>query len=329
MLRSETAEDPCRAAAALKGLRRYQTARRDALPPPMPVVARAGRATLRDYGGAGRPLMVVPSLINPPDVLDISADRSFLRWLATRGARPFLLDWGGPSAAEPDLSIAGHVETMLLPLLDGLGRDAAVAGYCLGGTMALAAATLRPVSALLLIATPWRFAAYPADMRAGIAALWRQAEPVADALGVLPMEVLQAAFWRLDPARTIAKYVAFGARAEDDPGAADFVRLEDWANDGPPLSLAAARDLFAGMFASDLPGRGSWEVGGRRIDPAAITAPVLEIVSRTDRIVPAMTAAGIGERIALDLGHVGMIVGRHAPAALWRPVADWLSRLKG
>lgn len=327
MLRSETAGDASRAAAAMKGLRRYQTAPRAARRPPMPVVARSGRAVLRDYGGAGRPLLVVPSLINPPDVLDISADRSFLRWLAAAGVRPLLLDWGSPDGDARDLSIAGHVETMLLPLLDGLGRDAAVAGYCLGGTMALAAAMLRPVSALLLIGTPWRFAAYPPDVAAGMSALWRRAEPVADALGVLPMEILQAAFWRLDPARTIAKYVMFGARAEDDPAAADFVLLEDWANDGPPLPFAAARELFVAMFASDLPGRGSWKVGGRPIDPAAITAPVLEIVSRTDRIVPAATAAGIGERIVLDLGHVGMIVGRQAPAALWRPVADWLSRL--
>ena len=50
---------------------------------------------------------------------------------------------------------------------------------------------------------------YAAWMRTALAALWAQVAPGAKALGVLPMEVLQTAFWQLDPARTIAKYAAF------------------------------------------------------------------------------------------------------------------------
>ena len=49
---------------------------------------------------------------------------------------------------------------------------------------------------------------------------------------------------RLDPARTIAKYEAFGRMAPDSDAARAFVRLEDWANAGEPLPLACARDLF-------------------------------------------------------------------------------------
>jgi len=62
----------------------------------MPVIARAGRAVVRDYGGSGPATLFVPSLINPPDVLDIDPERSLLRWLATQGLRPLLLDWGSP-----------------------------------------------------------------------------------------------------------------------------------------------------------------------------------------------------------------------------------------
>jgi polyhydroxyalkanoate synthase len=326
MLRSETTQEPERTAAALKGLRDYQQADRPAPPAPMPVIATAGRARVHDYGGDGPPVLFVPSLINPPDILDLDEGRSLLRWLAQHGARPLLLDWGSPLDGERDLSIAGHVETMLLPLIDALGPDIALAGYCLGGTMAMAAATLRPVRSLTLIAAPWHFAQYPPEMRAALGDLWTQSESATDALGVLPMEVLQAAFWRLDPKRTIAKYEAFGRRHREDIGSRSFVRLEDWANDGPPLTRGAARELMLDLYLGDRTGKGEWQVGGRTIDPAALSMPVLEIASTSDRIVPAASAAGIGQRLDLMLGHVGMIVSGRARAGLWEPLARWLSQ---
>jgi len=293
----------------------------------MPVIARAGRAQVRDYGGAGPAVLFVPSLINPPHVLDIDEDRSLLRWLASQGLRPLLLDWGSPALGENDLSIAGHIETMLLPLIDAIGEPLALVGYCLGGTMAVAAAALRPVTALGLIATPWRFANYPESTRSALDELWHGAEPAADALGLLPMEILQAAFWRLDPARTIAKYEAHGMRDPDEAQSRSFVRLEDWANDGPPLTRGAARELFLDLFQEDRPGSCAWSVGGKMIDPAALVMPVLEIASTTDHIVPAATTPGVGERVDLALGHVGMIVGSRAKQSLWEPLAGWLSRV--
>jgi polyhydroxyalkanoate synthase len=140
------------------------------------------------------------------------------------------------------------------------------------------------------------------------------------------MEILQAAFWRLDPERTIAKYEAHGRRAPDEPAARSFVRLEDWANDGPPLTRGAARELFVDLFTHDLPGKGGWRVGGKVIDPTELAMPVLEIASTTDHIVPAATTPAIGERIDLTLGHVGMIVGGRAKSSLWEPLARWLSQ---
>lgn len=328
MLRSETEGDADRLAAGLAGLRAYQAAERPAPPDPMPVVARSGRVVLRDYGGAGRPVIFVPSLINSHDVLDLLPDVSLLRWLATQGVRPLLVDWGTPSSDERAVSIGGHVE-MLLPLLDAIGSDAALAGYCLGGTMALAAAAIRPPSALVTIAAPWRFAGFPDESRKGLADLWEQARPTAEAMGLMPLEVLQTAFWRLDPRRTVDKFVAFG-RAERSPEATRlFVALEDWANGGAPLTPAAGREMAEDFFRDDRPGNGGWQVAGRTIDPATLACPLLDIVSATDRIVPAASAVsgmGHGEAMTLGLGHVGMIVGGRARETLWQPLAQWLAR---
>jgi polyhydroxyalkanoate synthase len=326
LLRSETAESPQRMQAALAGLRAYQQAPRPPRPAAMPIVATAGRAVLRDYGGAGPPVLFVPSLINPPHVLDLAEGNSLLRWLSGQGVRPLLVDWGSPVAEDRDMSIAGHVEQLLLPLIDAVATPVVLAGYCLGGTMALAAAALRPdaVRGTALLAAPWRFAGFPEDARAGMAAIWRQTGAAADAIGMLPMEVLQASFWQLEPARTVAKFERFALLDPSDPAARAFVILEDWANDGPPLTLAAARELLVDFFGADVPGRGAWTVAGRLIDPAAIRCPVLDIVSTSDRIVPAATAIGLGTQLTLDLGHVGMVVGGRAPNALWAPLARWL-----
>ena len=328
LLRSETADAPQRTQAALAGLRAYQRAPRLPRPIDMPVVASAGRAVVRDYGGDGPPVLFVPSLINPPHVLDLAPDNSLLRWLAGQGVRPLLIDWGMPTAADRGMSIAGHVERLLLPLIDALtdaiGEPPILAGYCLGGTMAMAAATLRPVRGVALLATPWRFAGFPSDARRAMAAVWDRAGGTADALGLLPMEVLQANFWQLEPARTITKFERFATLDPDSAAAHAFVVLEDWANDGPPLTQAAARELLIDMFGADVTGQGRWQVAGRAIGPAALHCPVLDVVSTSDRIVPAATAIGIGTRLTLDLGHVGMVVGGRARTELWEPLRDWL-----
>lgn len=317
LLRREADGDPARLARVLRGLRAYQDAPRVPASMPMPALAERHGAALRDFGGAGAPVLFVPSLINPPGILDLGADRSLLRWLAARGHRVLLLDWGAAEARQ-HLSVSGHVDEILVPLARALGEPIALIGYCLGGTMAIGAAPDLPVRALATIAAPWHFDGFPERSRTLLADLWRRAAPSARALGLLPMEVLQSAFWSLDPARTVAKFERFAALPPDSAKAQAFVRLEDWANDGPPLPEPAAREMFEFFFAADRPGRGAW----RR---AALPCPQLHIVSTVDRIVPAATAPRTGARIELALGHVGMVIGGHAREALWEPLDRWLS----
>lgn len=328
MLLQQSGGDASQIGTVLKGVRAYSQAERPAPPSPLPEIARQGRAHIRDYGGTGRPVLFVPSLINAPDVLDLDENNSLLRWLAMQGVRPLLVDWGDPRDGGGDLSVAGHVEEILLPLMGTLGPDITLAGYCLGGTMAIAAAARARVAALVLIAAPWQFGGYPAEAREKLARLWQQSAPAADLLGLFPMEALQGAFWQIDPERTFAKFAAFGALEPGSPKARAFVRLEDWANQGPPLTRAAGRELLEDMYGCDLTGSGTWQVGGQAVDPASITAPILNIVSTTDRIVPAASAAAFGEHLVLEQGHVGMIVGSRARAALWEPLAAWLSHLR-
>ena len=324
MLRSETAASPERRAAALAGLRAYQQADRAPERAPKPAIATAGRASLRDYGGTGQAVVFVPSLINPPRVLDLARGNSLLRWLARQGVRPMLVDWGTPGPEDRDMDVAGHVEQLLLPLLRALRAPPVLAGYCLGGTMAMAAASRTPTAGLALIAAPWHFAGY-GDSRSAMSELWDAAFEPCEKLGLVPMEVLQSGFWQLDPRRTIAKFERFGQIPPGSAQARSFVALEDWANEGAPLTFGAGRQLFDDFLVADLPGRGKWEVGGQIVRPEAIDAPIMSFVSTSDRIVPAATSTRIGAQTQVSLGHVGMIVGARARPALWQPLADWLT----
>ncbi|WP_233222027.1 alpha/beta fold hydrolase [Allosphingosinicella deserti] len=311
---------------ALLGLRKYQESARRAPLKQKPAIHTVHGASLRDYGGSGPPVVFVPSLINPPNVLDLSVDRSLLRWLVAEGHRPLLVDWSADVDSRRHLSVAGHVEHIVAPMLRALGGSAALVGYCLGGTMALAAASITPVRSVATIATPWHFAHYPEEARTLLESLWTQGRPTAERLGLFPMELLQSAFWSLDPARTVSKFERFAQLDGGSVEAEAFVLLEDWANDGPPIGGAAARELFEDLFAADLSGRGAWRIGDAPVIPADLPMPLLNIVSTVDRIVPAASATDAGERIEIDKGHVGMVVGGSARTSLWEPLRDWLFR---
>lgn len=326
LLRSETAASPERRAAALAGLAAYQSAPRAAPRPPRKVIAQSGRTRLLDLGGQGQPVVFVPSLINPPQVLDLARGNSLARWMGRQGVRSLLVDWGTPGPEDRDQDVASHIETLLLPMLRTLRRPPVLVGYCLGGTMATAAACLMPVAGLASIAAPWHFAGYGEALES-MSALWDQAHPVCERLGLVPMEVLQSGFWQLDPRRTILKYERFGRLKPGSAEARAFVALEDWANAGAPLTYAAGRQLFDDLLSADLPGRGRWSVGGQPVGPDRLTCPSIGFVSTTDRIVPAATAAQFDRNVSLAMGHVGMIVGSRARPALWEPLRDWIRDL--
>ena len=306
LLREVSERDPALARDALNGLKAYETVPRRERPPGRPEIARVGGASLRDHGGDGAPVLLIPSLINPPRILDLDNDVSLTAAITRMGRRCLLLDWG-KADQRAELTVAGHIEQLLLPLMRGLGEPVALMGYCLGGTMAIAAANIASCERVVTLAAPWNFARYPERSGRALQDMWRHSEPAAKQLGALPMEVLQAAFWSLDPARTVKKFAGFGRLDPASDDARRFVELEEWANEGEPLPYPAARELIEDMFGRDLPGAGAWQVGGRSLTDR-LTVPALHLTADHDRIAPAATAPA-GERVAIASGHVGMIVG--------------------
>lgn len=333
-----TAEATRRASAFLAGIERYtrHSYRRD-LPAP-PVLWQAGSARLRDYGPAGGlPVLVVPSMVNRAYVLDLTAERSLLRFLSAQGLRPLLLEWDVPDAAEQDFTLSDVVTRRLEPALDAAcaaaGGPVGLIGYCMGGTLAAALAARRggDIACAAFLAAPWDFHA-GAPQQAEIGRMAAAASlPVIASLGVLPVDGIQALFTALDPLTALRKFSAFGRLDPATAEAARFVALEDWLNDGIPLPGPVALECLAGWYGENLTGRGLWRIDGVAVRPEEIGVRSLHLIPARDRIVPPASARALAdripgaERVDPPLGHIGMVVGGSAEVQIWRPLAEWLA----
>jgi polyhydroxyalkanoate synthase len=306
-----------------------------------------GTSRLLDFGkfsggvaNSGTALLMIPSLVNRWQVLDITAERSFMRAMARAGIGSYLVDWGTPSGAERNFSATDYVRR-LERMLDFLQRQGYarihIGGYCMGGLLALALAIRRQrdVESLLLLATPWDFHADRTGQALMMANLPFLSRLVAQA-GELPVDALQTLFYSLDPWQVIRKFTRFAQLDQNSPAAREFVLLEDWLNEGAALPGPIALDCLLGWYGANTPAMGQWEIAGEKILPQHFQKPVLTIVPGQDRIVPPASARALapGSPIApprakgleLALGHIGMVVSGRAPQMLWQPVTDWLHK---
>jgi polyhydroxyalkanoate synthase len=286
--------------------------------------------------GGGRPVLFVPSLINRAYVLDLAEGYSMLRWLAGRGVRPLLLDWGWPGETERQFTVtdyvAGRMERAMVAAAHAAGTPPVLAGYCMGGTLAVAAAQRRPdlISGLALLAAPWDFHAPDPERAIQAARTLPMLEPAMAFSQTLPVDLLQTLFAMLDPWGVAEKYRGFARLRPDSERAKMFVALEDWLNDGVPLAAEVARTCLGEWYGKNAAARGNWRIAGLPVDPAAIAKPTFVVVPGRDRIVPPESARPLAELIHGAVlhqpaaGHIGMAAGARAEKALWRPLLDWL-----
>ena len=235
----------------LTGVEKYRRHPRHRSLPEAPVLWSAGTTKLLDYRQGADPkaprLLVIPSLVNRYYVLDLEAEQSFLRWCATQGMAPFVMDWGSPGAEERGFDftdyVAGRLEAALEAVKKEPGGPIFAIGYCMGGNLALALALRRQaeIAGLVLLATPWDFHAEAKEHSLMLAEIGRNLEPVMQLFGELPVDILQCFFSGFDPFQILRKFQNFAGADPQSAGAKKFVALEDWLNDGMAVSAAVAR----------------------------------------------------------------------------------------
>jgi polyhydroxyalkanoate synthase len=71
-------------------------------------------------------------------------------------------------------------------------------------------------------------------------------------------------------------------------------------------------------------------VAGLVVNPAALPIPAFCAIPARDRLVPAVSAQALAEKlphahtITPAAGHIGMVAGTNAESALWRPFTAWV-----
>ncbi len=320
-----------------KGIQKYQQHPFKRSMPPLPVVWQAGQARLLRAGDGKNlhktPLVLVPSMVNRSDSLDLLPDRSLLRWLADQGFDAYLLDWGIPVEDDGQKTLESVLENRLLPALQSLGRPSILLGYCMGGLFAAAVSALRPdlVRGLAMLAAPWNFHDQKGALKARLSLMKPMALPYMAQYARLPESWMQAVFATLDPEGSIRKFSSFAKMGEEDPRADMFVAVEDWLNEGLDLPAQVAMVCMEEWYDQNLPFEGAWKVCGKIISAPDIRPPTLVIAASEDRIVPPDSALAFadqrakGDRLLCSTGHVGLIAGRNAIQDVWQPMVAWFA----
>jgi polyhydroxyalkanoate synthase len=328
--------------AFLDGLDAYRT-HSFARPEPAAAIAwQDGGARLLDYGSGGEThaALLVPSLVNRCYILDLLPGRSLVAFLAANGIRPLLLDWGDIEGEEFGFDLGDFILRRLEPGFDRAramadGRPLALAGYCMGGNLALVLALRRAktIAGLALLATPWDFHGERPESAKALAAFAEILMPGFRQLGAMPLDVLQGLFAGLDPLLAYRKFRRFAALDPRSEEALVFVALEDWLNDGVPLPWRVAEECLIGWYGENRPGHGAWRIAGDAVRPEAYAGPSLAVIPNDDRIVPPASALPLAAALPActtlraSAGHIGMMAGSRAARELWQPLAGWIRKL--
>jgi polyhydroxyalkanoate synthase len=287
------------------------------------------------------PVVMVPSLINRHYVLDLMPGKSLVEWLVAEGHDVFVIDWGTPADEDRHVDFdevcdryLGRAVRRCARLAGGSGVH--LLGYCLGGTLAVIYAAVRPerVATLVALAAPVGFddegplSRWTRSPSFDVAAL-------VEATGNVPWQLMQAAFHLLRPTLPLSKAVGVVDRAWDDEFLDGFFALETWGSDNVSFPGACYRRYVEELYRRDALLAGTFSLSGEPVRLEAIECPTLAITFAHDSIVPAASAAVLLDRIGstdkhrihLSGGHVGAVVSRKASRTLWPELARfWQER---
>ncbi|MFG3343097.1 alpha/beta fold hydrolase [Glycomyces sp. NPDC048151] len=300
---------------------------------PSAVVWRSGPAVLRHYGrGSGSPVLVVHSLVTRSWVLDLARGRSLIAALVADGHDVYLLDWGVPGRAEAHRGFDACVTTLMAAeeaVREQSGRpEVHLVGYCLGGTLAVAAHAALGDAGLASLTAIAQLVDTADAGRLGRVLRSRRLMPVfaLDGRGLVPASLVRETFHWLRPVALRAARQTWRRRSKPQWRSVAGP-LSRWVWEQTPIPGALMFDLVDYVRGNALRD-GTWTVLGRPARLERLTVPVMLAVTADDHIVPSSASLALADLLSRPPqvvhcpgGHVAMLTG----ATLHRRLSAFLT----
>src|SRR3954463_10570562 len=277
-----------------------------------------------------RPLLIVPPCINKYYILDLSPEKSFVKWAVDQGQTVFMISWVNPDKELAHKSFEDYMREGILQALDAVeqatGERAIHAlGYCVGGTLLaatlayLAATRDNRVKSATFLTTQVDFS------QAGDLTVFMDEDQVATLErdmarhGYLAGHKMAAAFNLLRSNDLIWPYVVDVYMKGKTPLPFDLLF---WNSDSTRMPAANHSFYLRRCYLNNDLSQGRIEIGGVTLDFSKIKIPIYHLAAREDHIAPARSVflgaqflAGPVRFVLAGSGHIAGVVN---PPALNR-----------
>jgi poly[(R)-3-hydroxyalkanoate] polymerase subunit PhaC len=273
------------------------------------------------------PLLIVPPWINKFYVLDLTPEKSFIKWCVDQGLTVFCISWANPDAKLAQKTFEDYLREGPLAALDAIkqatGEDKVHAvGYCVGGT--LLAITLAAMAARSddRIMSATLFAAQVDFTHAGDLKVFvdeNQVEALEQRMaerGYLESRTMATVFNFLRSDDLIWPYVVNNYLKGKAPFPFDLLY---WNSDATRMPAANHSFYVRNCYLENKLSQGRMTISNTRIDLKAVKVPVYNLATREDHIAPAKSvllgSKSFGGPVKFVLAGSGHIAGVVNPPA--------------
>jgi polyhydroxyalkanoate synthase subunit PhaC len=273
------------------------------------------------------PLLIVPPWINKFYVLDLTPDKSYIKWCVDQGLTVFVISWVNPDERLADKGFEHYMREGPLAALDAI-RDATgenkvhAAGYCVGGTLLAITLAYMAATGDDRIASATFFAAQVDFRHAGDLKVFvdeeqlKALEQKMQERGYLDGRYMRTAFNLLRSNDLIWPYVVNNYLKGKAPFPFDLLY---WNSDATRMPAANHSFYLRSCYLENLLTLGKMEIGGKRLDLKKVKVPIYDLATREDHIAPAKSvflgAQYFGGPVRFVLSGSGHIAGVVNPVA--------------
>ncbi len=285
------------------------------------------------------PLLIAYAVINRFHILDIHPEKSWVKNLLMQGFDVYMLDWGTPTSMDKYLDFDDYVNGYLDSYVEHIMNESSVEkislqGYCTGGTITTTYAALHPEKVRNHIATApvidgWKDTTVISNL-----AKHMDVDKMVETIGNMPPEFMYYCFSVLKPFEQGAeKYVNFFKNINNKKFVDNFLRVEKWLGDTPPIPGELFRQWIKDIYHDNLLIQNKMYVGGSHVDLKRITMPMLVQIAIGDHLVspecsmPLHYAIGSEDKMMrmYPTGHVGMIASSLSQKRVLPELGRWLA----